>query len=99
MINIREIYLKYKSKYLNLKNELYGGKLQKTCIKLKDKKYLDRPSPPYHANDCKNKILEGNDGNEYFSRADKNGIYKWKLVKSMEECKTAKEYYSQFYTS
>jgi hypothetical protein len=44
------------------------------------KKYTDRPSPPYKANDYKNEIKKGNDGNKYKSVKDSNGIYKWKLI-------------------
>lgn len=52
------------------------------CQKLTLKKYTERPSPPYHAGECKDKILEGNDKKMYKSVGDKKGIYKWKLVGS-----------------
>jgi len=42
------------------------------------KKYKERPSPPFPANDYCNKKLKGNDGNMYISLPDKNGICKWK---------------------
>lgn len=64
-----------------------------TCKKSIDKKYKDRPSPPYPANDCKKQILEGNDGDEYISLPDKNGIYKWKKIMFKN---SAEEYYCQF---
>jgi hypothetical protein len=44
------------------------------------KKYTDRPSPPYKANDYKNEIKKGNDDNKYKSVKDSNGVYKWKLI-------------------
>jgi hypothetical protein len=52
------------------------------CSRLTLKKYLDRPSPPYHAGDCKEKTLKGNDNKLYKSVPDKRGIYTWKLVSS-----------------
>lgn len=68
-------------------------KLPKTCIKIEDPKYKSRSSPPYHANDCPNVILEGNDENQYISMPDKNGVYHWKKIKYG---KNAEDYYSQF---
>jgi hypothetical protein len=47
------------------------------CVKLETKKYKNRDSPPYSAMDCKGTKLLGNDGLQYISKADKNGIYKW----------------------
>lgn len=44
------------------------------------KKYLDRPSPPFPANDYCGQTLPGNDGNMYESRANKNGVCAWKKV-------------------
>lgn len=44
------------------------------------KKYTSRPSPPFAANDCKNKTKKGNNGNFFKSVADKNGVYKWVAV-------------------
>jgi hypothetical protein len=49
------------------------------CIAVKTKKYRERPSPPYHAGDCKGKTLKGNDGRRYKSVADGRGVYKWVL--------------------
>ena len=52
-----------------------------------------RPSPTVSAQDNPNKIMTGNDGYDYVSRADKNKVFKWhKIV----EKKTAKEHYMQF---
>lgn len=59
----------------------------KKCIKLKTKKYSLRDSPPYSAMDCPDKIMKGNDGAMYASKADKNGIYKW--VKAAKTRKAA----------
>lgn len=44
------------------------------------KKYLSRPSPPYPAQHCPNKVKQGNDGRRYRSVADKRGIYRWQLA-------------------
>ena len=50
------------------------------CTLQETKKYQDRPSPPYPANECHNKQMTGNDGNIYVSTGDKNGVYKWVKV-------------------
>jgi hypothetical protein len=47
------------------------------CKKVNDKKYLERNSPPFHANECKEVIKKGNDGKMYISKKDKNNVYKW----------------------
>jgi hypothetical protein len=52
--------------------------------KKQSKKQL-RPSPSEHASDFKNKTLVGNDGNNYTSQPDKNGVYRWKKAFN---CKT-----------
>lgn len=44
------------------------------------KKYKDRKSPPYPANDYCNKKMEGNDGTMYVSKPNKNGVCSWKKV-------------------
>lgn len=61
-----------------------------SCKKINEKKYLERPTPPYHANDCENLIKNGNDGKKYISLEDKNGVYKWKKI---EDEKKYKQYY------
>jgi hypothetical protein len=43
---------------------------------LENKKYKNRDSPPYSAMNCKGIKLLGNDGQQYISKANKNGIYK-----------------------
>lgn len=52
-----------------------------------------RKSPSEHAGEYKNKIKVGNDGLQYISYPDTNGIYKWKLI---TEKKTPEEYMEQF---
>ncbi len=59
-------------------------------------KYEKRDSPSVSAQDFPNKIKEGNDGEEYVSRADKNKVYRWYKIKSMDKCSTAEKYYMQF---
>ena len=54
------------------------------------KKYSERPSPPYKASEYKNKSKKGNDGKNYKSVKDINGVYKWKKV----EQKKCKKYYT-----
>lgn len=58
------------------------------CVKLDTKKYKTRDSPPYSAMDCKGTKLLGNDGNQYVSKADKNGIYKWVKIAGKSESAT-----------
>jgi len=50
------------------------------CIRQTTKKYLSRDSPPYPANQCPNEIKKGNDGLNYQSKPDKNGVYKWSIL-------------------
>lgn len=45
--------------------------------KLSVKKYRERPSPPYPANDFCDKRKKGNDGLFYISKPNKNGICRW----------------------
>jgi hypothetical protein len=58
-----------------------------TCKEVQDKKYQERPSPPYHARDCKGKTMKGKNGKSYISKADTRGVYKWVLA---EKTKTKK---------
>jgi hypothetical protein len=79
------------------KNNVYHWvKMKHECKKLTDEKYKNRPSPPYHANDCKDKIMKGNDKKDYISKEDKNGVYHWVKLKDFGKTKTPEEYYSQF---
>ncbi len=52
------------------------------CKKVNTRKYKARPSPPYHAADCKGKKMKGSDGKMYVSKPDSKGIYKWILIGS-----------------
>lgn len=47
------------------------------CNPQTDAKYVKRPSPPYPANECCGQVMQGNDGNMYVSRADKNNVCRW----------------------
>lgn len=47
------------------------------CTPQTDAKYINRPSPPYPANECCGQIMRGNDGNMYISRPDKNNVCRW----------------------
>jgi hypothetical protein len=47
------------------------------CVKQDDKKYSERPSPPYPANECRGKIMKGNNGEMYISKPMSNGVYRW----------------------
>jgi len=51
------------------------------CIRQTQKKYLERPSPPYSASDCPGMVMQGNDGKQYISVANAKGVYTWKLQK------------------
>ena len=42
------------------------------------KKYKNRKSPSYPANENCNKTMVGNDGNKYISKPNKNNICSWK---------------------
>jgi hypothetical protein len=44
-------------------------------------KYLNRPSPPYPANDYCGKNKRGNDKNMYTSKKNKNGVCRWVKIK------------------
>lgn len=52
----------------------------KSCSAQTTKKYTDRSSPPYPANECCDQEMMGNDGRLYVSHADKNGRCAWKVV-------------------
>jgi hypothetical protein len=57
------------------------------------KKYTTRNSPPLPANNHKWAIEEGNDGEQYVSRPDKNNIFRWKKIN--QNPKKAYDYYKQ----
>lgn len=44
------------------------------------KKYKNRKSPPYPANEHCNEIMVGNDGNQYISKPNKNNVCSWKKL-------------------
>ena len=52
------------------------------CVKQTQKKYLERPSPPYSAADCCGMKMQGNDGKLYTSVANAKGVCAWKLSKN-----------------
>jgi hypothetical protein len=54
---------------------------ERGCVEQSDKKYRERPSPPFPANQCCGEKMKGNDGRMYESRADKNGTCKWYVLK------------------
>ena len=47
------------------------------CVRITQKKYANRPSPPYHAGDCPWQTMEGNDGRQYKSIKTKTGSHVW----------------------
>jgi uncharacterized protein YjbI with pentapeptide repeats len=51
------------------------------CVRQTQKKYLERPSPPYSAADCCGMALQGNDGKMYVSVANAKGVCAWKIQK------------------
>lgn len=55
------------------------------CTKIKSGKYLKRPSPPYHAGECKNKVKRGNDGQKWISAQNSRGVYVWRLYNVRNE--------------
>lgn len=55
-------------------------KKEKSGKKLTLKKYRNRKSPPYPANDYCNKRKKGNDGLMYISKPNKNKVCSWKKV-------------------
>lgn len=50
------------------------------CVEKSAKKYQERPSPPYSAQDCPGEIMNGNDGKLYQSKANVHGVYSWKSL-------------------
>jgi hypothetical protein len=44
------------------------------------KKYKNRKSPPYPANENCKKEMVGNDGNRYISKPNKNNVCSWKKI-------------------
>lgn len=52
------------------------------CLKRTSRKYTDRPSPPYPANECCGERKRGNDGKMYLSKTDRNGRCRWVVSSS-----------------
>ena len=79
-------YLKYKEKYLSLKN-IINKKNQLGGSKTKN---LTRPSPSESATIFpEGTEKKGNDGNMYVIKVDKNGVKRWK--KSSDTKKSSKK--------
>ena len=85
-------YLSFTQKQdLNLKQDKSGKrspikkkspvKKKRGCPLQATKKYRERMSPAYPANECCDQIKFGKDGLEYISKADKNGVCRWTKVK------------------
>lgn len=47
------------------------------CTRRTTRKYTSRPSPPFSAQDCKGLVKKGSDGQDYVSKPDTRGIYRW----------------------
>ena len=75
-----KVKLPRKSKVKSPSKSNVESQLKNNCIISTKNKYLNRPSPPYPAQNCKNKYKLGNDSFIYQSLPDKNNIYKWKKI-------------------
>lgn len=54
------------------------SKKQYRCVRQTAKKYTNRSSPPYPAQECPNKKMKGNDGRMYISLDSEFGVaYRW----------------------
>lgn len=58
------------------------------CVKRTTKRYTDRPSPPYPANECCGKKKRGNDGRMWLSKKYERGICRW--VKSTSKARKSR---------
>jgi hypothetical protein len=63
-----------------VKTKKSATKAARGCTLQTTKKYQDRPSPSYPANECHGERMKGNDGLLYISKGNKNGVYKWVKV-------------------
>lgn len=52
------------------------------CEEQYSTKYTSRNSPPYPAQECRGMLMEGNDGNLYLSKTNKNDVASWKIQKN-----------------
>ena len=64
---------------LSLFSEKYKENYKLTCIESL-KKYINRPGPPYPAQNCRRHKKRGNDGEMYVSRPDYRGVFTWKKL-------------------
>lgn len=56
--------------------KLFGGD-ERGCTRQFTKKYMERGSPPYPANNCGGQTRMGNDGNMWHSKKAANGVHRW----------------------
>jgi hypothetical protein len=72
--------------------QLFKIKVKKImpCRRSYQKKYTNRNSPPYPANECQKWYLDGNDGYEYYSKPDRNGVHRWVRVEFKAKSKKSK---------
>jgi hypothetical protein len=68
---------KKQRKNMTEKMKSVSGKIQHSKTQ---KKYKNRKSPPYPANENCNKQMTGNDGKLYISKPNKNNICSWKKI-------------------
>lgn len=61
-----------------------------SCNQRTEKKYRDRPSPPYSAQECPGMIKRGNNGKLFISKANVKGIYQWKPYQGEDPHKTSR---------
>ena len=61
-----------------------------SCIEQTTSKYLSRPSPPYPAQECRGKVLTGNDGKLYKSVPAVTGVYRWVRADAVKSKKAEK---------
>jgi hypothetical protein len=68
-----------KSKKAATNKTAWSAKYIKSCKapQLTEQKYKSRPSPAWHAEDCKDTAMFGNDKQLYVSKPDSRGIYRW----------------------
>lgn len=71
---------KIQRKNMTMKLESVSGRNAKNEHSKTLKKYKNRKSPPYPANENCNKKMIGNDGNYYISKPNKNNVCSWKKV-------------------
>ena len=61
-----------------------------SCVEQTTSKYLSRPSPPYPAQECRGKVLTGNDGKLYKSVPAVTGVYRWVRADAVKSKKAEK---------